>query len=573
MCGQKMHSRITAVILNASEESTNTDPSLTLRMTRFLLCTLITTIIFSSSPRLSSALTVEELDQKLSDRSSTFYREFFDQVVYYPISIPLRWDRWISRFHGRESLNVNIFDEIADSSFFKNRHGRKLMSIQELVAGPNLAGPDAGPWTVVKGKDDGYQIGFFIKDKKGDRYLLKFDPIDHPEMSTAAEIIGHKFFYAFGYHVPQYNLVHFKPEDLVPDPKATYYNSKGFKKPLTREAILELLQKISMGREGRYRAVASRILEGKAKGWMSFEGVRKGDPEDLIPHEDRRELRALRVFASWINHYDLRPQNTLDVIVEENGETFVKHYLIDFGSTLGSAGSHVKWPAAVHESIIDWSEIGEAIMVFKFDYKSWERRWDQNQRQVVYPAIGYFDNLKFKPQRWTSQLHHEVFKRVTEADGYWAAKTISKFSNAMIESLVKTGEISDKEAEAYLIKTLIERRDMVTRYWFSQVVPLENIKVESGTNGTAAISFIDLAAQSGFETASDVRYRFKVGKGAWKEFSGNSIEVTTASNLMTISIEKKSPSQKSWGDRPIRLTIEKSAQSNGFRLVGIQRGR
>ncbi|NIW47138.1 MAG: hypothetical protein GWN30_21030, partial [Gammaproteobacteria bacterium] len=59
-------------------------------------------------------------------------------------------------------------------------------------------------------------------------------------------------------------------------------------------------------------------------------GIRDDDLNDVIPHQHRRELRGLRVVAAWLNHFDTKANNTLDVYVEDG---YVRHYLIDFGST------------------------------------------------------------------------------------------------------------------------------------------------------------------------------------------------------------------------------------------------
>ena len=80
-----------------------------------------------------------------------------------------------------------------------------------------------------------------------------------------------------------------------------------------------------------------RLLPGKILGGFRYEGTRPDDPNDIVPHEHRRELRALRVFGAWTNLTDLKAGNTLDTLVTENGRGVVKHYLQDVGSTFGMA--------------------------------------------------------------------------------------------------------------------------------------------------------------------------------------------------------------------------------------------
>ena len=110
-------------------------------------------------------------------------------------------------------------------------------------------------------------------------------------------------------------------------------------------AILdELLQAQPKGSDGTYRGLASRFIEGKLAGPFSYEGMRTDDPNDIFPHEDRRELRGLGVFAAWLNHHDTRSINSMDTLVEENGIRYLKHYLLDFGSILGSSGFASKDP-------------------------------------------------------------------------------------------------------------------------------------------------------------------------------------------------------------------------------------
>jgi hypothetical protein len=70
-------------------------------------------------------------------------------------------------------------------------------------------------------------------------------------------------------------------------------------------------------------------------------------PNDIVAHEHRRELPALRVFGAWANLTDLKAGNTLDTLITENGHPVVKHYLQEVGSTFGMANGP-------HERDIGW---------------------------------------------------------------------------------------------------------------------------------------------------------------------------------------------------------------------------
>jgi hypothetical protein len=67
-----------------------------------------------------------------------------------------------------------------------------------------------------------------------------------------------------------------------------------------------LLQRAPRRPDGTYRALASKLLPGKPVGPFQYFGTRPDDPNDIFPHENRRELRGLRVFAAWLNHDDSR---------------------------------------------------------------------------------------------------------------------------------------------------------------------------------------------------------------------------------------------------------------------------
>ncbi len=66
-----------------------------------------------------------------------------------------------------------------------------------------------------------------------------------------------------------------------------------------------ILEKVARNADGTYRIVAGRLIPGKILGGFLYAGTRPDDPNDLVPHEHRRELRALRVFGAWTNLTDL----------------------------------------------------------------------------------------------------------------------------------------------------------------------------------------------------------------------------------------------------------------------------
>jgi hypothetical protein len=163
------------------------------------------------------------------------------------------------------ALDINTLGEIPDNAWYTNRHAFRRMSIPELQRGPgNSAPPDSSQkWRVTAAKSNGITPGFVIVDARGNRYLLKFDPPEYPEMCSAADVIGSKLFYALGYSTPENYIVNFRREQLQIGDGVTYRHPSGKKIPLTAHIIDELLRVQPKSPEGTYRALASRWLDGE----------------------------------------------------------------------------------------------------------------------------------------------------------------------------------------------------------------------------------------------------------------------------------------------------------------------
>ena len=95
-----------------------------------------------------------------------------------------------------EAENTNTLGEVPDSSWFTNRMGQRVMTIEELVRGPNQTeGPDTSePWVIIAVKSEGITPGFTIRAGKDEVYFIKFDPPRYPQLATSTEVIATKFF-------------------------------------------------------------------------------------------------------------------------------------------------------------------------------------------------------------------------------------------------------------------------------------------------------------------------------------------------------------------------------------------
>ncbi|HXG89533.1 MAG TPA: hypothetical protein VNJ02_14485 [Vicinamibacterales bacterium] len=195
--------------------------------------------------------------------------------------------------------NVNTLDEAPDSSWFTNRIGRRDLSLEDLLRGPDrVTQLSVVGWVVAAGKSTGIQPGFRMRDPAGQLYQIEVDPPAHPEMASAAETIGTAFYHAIGYHTVEVYLAELDADALVIAAGATIDDPlDGKRRPVGRRDLDDVFRRAARQANGRYRVLVSRFAEGQPLGNFRYYGTRPDDPNDIVAHEHRRELRGARVFA------------------------------------------------------------------------------------------------------------------------------------------------------------------------------------------------------------------------------------------------------------------------------------
>jgi hypothetical protein len=197
-------------------------------------------------------------------------------------------------------------DEVPNSTWFTNRIGLFPWAPEQAACGAGGEGPDrSAPWTVIGAKVGGVTPGFRIRDGKGDVYLIKFDPPGYIGTTIRAGVVANRILHSIGFNVPEDHAVAFRRADLVLGEKARFRLPGGGERQLTPANLDSLLGEPHTAK-GEWFALASKFLDGIPIGPFDFRGRRRDDPNDRIHHQNRRELRSLLVFASWINHFDTK---------------------------------------------------------------------------------------------------------------------------------------------------------------------------------------------------------------------------------------------------------------------------
>jgi hypothetical protein len=439
-----------------------------------------------------------------------------DNMVFRPLSEAL------GVVHHGEAVNVNSLDETPDSSWFTNRIGAHPMSLAELGRGAcslrlmlDPEGSADGTWLIDHGKTDGSSPGFRVNIPGKGKYLFKGEPPDQPERPSAASVIGAAVYDAAGFNTSCEQVVYFRPSLLKLAPGLTHKGNFGTMEPFDQKVVDKILAD-SPHSAGLVRMQASAWLPGYLIGPFTYSGKRADDPNDVIPHDDRRELRGGRLLAAWIDHFDAREQNSMDSWITESHEGkgkpdaspgHVVHYYLDTSDCLGSEWAWEEISRRLgYTYIADWGDMARDLVTLGIPVRS----WDRVRRAPGEAIFGFFNVKDFEPDHWKNEYPNAAFSRMTERDGAWMARILSHFTPDMVELLARMAKFSDPAKTAYLASVLKGRLDKILERYLTRLSPLGDVHV-AGTEGLCAQ---DLAETRGLRSPSEFRYDAHFSSGA-----------------------------------------------------------
>ena len=514
---------------------------------------------------------------------SAFLWDGADNMVFRPVT------RFWAVDPAGESVNVNSMDEVADSSWFTNRLGKHPMTPDELVKGPcgdKVLDPNQpdGSWLVDQGKPNGANPGFRVKVEGVGKFMLKADPADQPERATGATSIAARLYHAAGWFAPCDSVVYLRPSILKLKPGLKFADNSGVERVFDQKALDRVLG-IASKRGPLVRMVASRWLPGRTLGPFRYEGTREDDPNDVIDHQDRRDLRGARVIAAWLNHFDSREQNSMDTWMSANPDEpdsspgHIQHWYIDLGDCFGS-----EWPLdgisrrLGHAYYLDFGYVASDLVTLGLV----PRPWDRAKRSPDGKIFGYFHSRDFDPEDWKGGYPNPTFGRMQESDGAWAARTIARFTPELIEAAVRAGDFTAPEHTQFLIKHLRIRQHAILKRYFENLSPITDVKASG-----AELCGLDLARWSNAWPSKDFRYSARMYAGERFERRTAVAARPSPDGTVCVTLPHVSDDGGARDDAPARYTVVDIANGQapgplrahlydlgpkrGFKLVGLER--
>jgi hypothetical protein len=211
-----------------------------------------------------------------------------------------------------------------------------------------------------------------------------------------------------------------------------------------------------------------------------------------------------------------------------------------------------------------------------------QRPWDKSTVTPGAEMFSFFPNDDFEPEAWKGGYPNPSFARMTEADGAWAARVITRFDDDLVAAAVSMGEYTDPFHTKLLTKTLIKRRDRIRERYFKNLSPVADVAAEG-----SKLCGRDLARRAGTWPAAQFSYtgRMFTGKKLDQEAPLTprvADDGKVCVELPRVAKDAKSPDgspdryvvvdiQNGIAEGPLRAHLYDLGPDRGFKLVGIER--
>jgi hypothetical protein len=195
-------------------------------------------------------------------------------------------------------------------------------------------------------------------------------------------------------------------------------------------------------------------------------------------------------------------------------------------------------------------------------------------------AVGRFEGDAFDPLKWKPEYPNPAFDNMRPDDAFWAARIVSKFSDAAVRAIVEKARFTEPAATDYMVATLIKRRDKVLKTWLNVVNPVVDLALSATgelTFGNAAVT-----AKAAEPPTSYTLQWFRFDNAADSRQNVGSAETVTAARAQApaaltgasggeyigVTITAKHPTYTAWA-KPATFYFRRTG--SGWTWVGSER--
>ena len=160
---------------------------------------------------------------------------------------------------------------------------------------------------------------------------------------------------------------------------------------------------------------------------------------------------------------------------------------------------------------------------------------------------------------------------------------ILSFTEQELRSIIETGEYSDPKSVDYMVRTLLERRDMIARYWLAKVDGLSNFSIQPTPDGVA-LMFHDLMRDHKLAGSGSTEFVYEVRGPHFKASRKSTVdtEIRISRAELAAAIERggvdAAVEVAIWMNRsnttsdPVKVYFQWTPSLSSFRIHRISRG-